>query len=173
MRHTNRGRGRCRGRGRSRGSGRPRRHRGRGRRRGRGCAIIRIAPTDSDRDSEDEIWQKKELLSLNFLYCKTPGPTTPISILANESPSDLSCWYITDDVWKLIVEETNRYASANVVQTPNARPWHNTTVSEIKAFIGMLLLMGILELPRLEMYWQTAQSNSNRWTIFYHESSAI
>ena len=82
MRRTNRGRGRCRGR------GRPRGHRGRSRGRGRGCAIIRIAPTDSDRDSEDEIWQKKEPVSLNFPYCKTPGSTTPISTLANESPSD-------------------------------------------------------------------------------------
>ncbi len=55
----------------------------------------------------------------------------------------------------LIVEETNHFASANVGHTPHARPWHDATVPEMKAFLGMLILMGILDLPRLEMYWQT------------------
>ena len=53
------------------------------------------------------------------------------------------------------MDETNQYASNNVSHTPRARPLYDATVPEIKAFVGMLILMGIMDLPRLEMYWQT------------------
>ena len=53
------------------------------------------------------------------------------------------------------MEETNRYANANTSTAPNARPWHDTTVPEMKAFVGMLIIMGIVVLPRLELYWMT------------------
>ena len=51
-------------------------------------------------------------------------------------------------MWELLVRETNRYASTVVGTTRN-----DTTVPEIKAFIGMLLLFGVLKLPQLELYW--------------------
>ena len=53
-----------------------------------------------------------------------------------------------------MVTETNRYASENLSHTPRARAWEDVTVAEMKAFVGLLILMGILRLPRLEMYWQ-------------------
>ena len=130
---------------------------GRGSRNGRGrgqVSIVHVTPTDTD-DESVITWQKKEPSSMNFPYTGTPGPTASTSTLANESPVQLFHRYFTDDVWMLIVEETNRFASANVGHTPHARPWHDATVPELKAFLGMLILMGILELPRLEMYWQT------------------
>ena len=42
----------------------------------------------------------------------------------------------------------------NVSHTPHAHPWEDVTVSELKAFIGLLILIGRVHLPRLEMYWQ-------------------
>ena len=51
--------------------------------------------------------------------------------------------------------ETNRYAAANRSISRHSRAWSDVTVEEMKAFVGMLILMGILQLPRLEMYWQT------------------
>ena len=35
-----------------------------------------------------------------------------------------------------------------------ARPWQDITMDEMKAFIGLLVTMGILRLPRLESYWK-------------------
>ena len=58
----------------------------------------------------------------------------------------------------LIVTETNCFAVAEVGTTPSAREWFDTTVEEMKAFIGILILMGIQKLPRLEMYWSTHYS---------------
>ena len=53
----------------------------------------------------------------------------------------------------MLVEETNRYANANCSDAPHARPWYDTTVPEMKAFVGMLIIMGIVVLPQLELYW--------------------
>ena len=53
----------------------------------------------------------------------------------------------------MIVEETNHYAAMNVVISPHSRPWYNVTIEEMKAFVGMLIAMGILKFPRLELYW--------------------
>ena len=52
----------------------------------------------------------------------------------------------------MLVEETNRFAALRVL-TAAARPWTDTTVPELKAFIGVLIIMGIVRLPRLELYW--------------------
>ena len=52
--------------------------------------------------------------------------------------------------------ETNQYAAANLTDPsnkPHARKWWDVTVDEIKSFIVLLILMGIL---RLDMYWQTS-----------------
>ena len=62
-------------------------------------------------------------------------------------------FFFTAEVWDLIVEETNHYAAMNVVTSPHSRPCYNVTIEEMKAFVGMLIVMGILKLPRLELYW--------------------
>ena len=59
------------------------------------------------------------------------------------------------EVWDLLVTETNRYAAENLSSSARARPWHDVTVEEMKAFLGMLIIMGIIVLPRLEMYWSS------------------
>ena len=55
--------------------------------------------------------------------------------------------------WDLLVQETNRYANLVTGSTPNSRPWNGTNVEEMKTFIGIIIYMGIIKLPRLELYW--------------------
>jgi len=57
------------------------------------------------------------------------------------------------------VVETNRYAHDNRSTAPTPRAYKDVTVDEMKAFVGLLILMGILRLPRLEMYWSTSALN--------------
>ena len=40
--------------------------------------------------------------------------------------------------------ETNRYAGAIIGQTARARPWQDVGIVEMKAFEGIMILMGIL-----------------------------
>ena len=46
-----------------------------------------------------------------------------------------------------------QFAAQNPTKTQ--RPWQPIDVREMKVFVGMLILMGISVLPRLEMYWTT------------------
>ena len=64
----------------------------------------------------------------------------------------LFCRYFTDEVWNLLVTETNCYAQANLSSMPNARAWTDVTTEEMKVFIGITILMGIIQLSQLDMY---------------------
>jgi hypothetical protein len=152
---TRYGRGSTAGCGRPRTRGRAGRARGRGRAgraRGRGRGPVSRPNVDSDEESEqksdEERWEKKEATSFVYQYRSAAGPTAPVSTLQNETALDLFCRFFTDEVWQLIVDETNRYAAANTSSTPHARPWSDVTIPEMKVFVGMLMLMGIVELPR-------------------------
>ena len=61
--------------------------------------------------------------------------------------ADLFCSYFTEEVWALLVTETNRYAQTNCSSKPKARAWTDTTVAEMKVFIGLLIIMGVVKLP--------------------------
>ena len=47
-------------------------------------------------------------------------------------------------------EQTNSYA-----RQKKSRHWEDTTDSELTAFLGMLIAMGIHGLPRFRMFWST------------------
>ena len=87
-----------------------------------------------------------------------PGPTFPVD--SSMSTLDFFSRFFTDEVWELIVTHTNRYAARLRQQSHHAsiRVWHDVSVIEMKAFIGILILMGICRLPRLRRYWTTKHS---------------
>ncbi|XP_065915189.1 chimeric ERCC6-PGBD3 protein-like [Dysidea avara] len=150
-----RGRGRGRERSRSRtislGGGRGR-GRGRGRGAGRGHGTI---PGDGRAAGVTFLpgeWENIEPTHTKFSYSPTPGPN--VRFPPNTRPVDLFYLYFTDDVWDLLVTETNSYAALRFPCRQYARPWKDVTCEEMKAFIGMLIMMGILHLPHLDMYWQ-------------------
>ena len=132
-----RGRGSARGRGAAHGRGTARGH-------GRGRGTTTANPLGT--------WKKEEPTSLSFNYPHTPGPRVHLG--STLTPSQLFCKYFTDEVWDLLVTETNRYACLRFPCRQHARPWTDVSIEEMKAFIGMLILMGVLQLPRIEMYWQ-------------------
>ena len=103
-----------------------------------------------------EGWQKQDNSCTRFLFSgPTPGPTTPST---GQSASACFGRFFTDEVWDLPVEETNRYA-AECRGSQSARrpwPWHDVTREEMKAFVGMLMVMGVCRLPRIENYWCTS-----------------
>ena len=102
-------------------------------------------------------WGRRESSSFSFNYLRTPGPTSS-SLGPSSSALDLFSRFYSDDVWELLKVETNRYADSTLIASPvslHTRPWSSDSVEEVKAFIGILILIGILKLPHLEMYWST------------------
>jgi len=61
--------------------------------------------------------------------------------------------YFTDQVWNLLVTEMNRCATLRFPAQQRAKTWFDVTCQEMKAYNGMLIMMGILQLPHLDMYW--------------------
>ena len=151
---------------RRRGSVRGGRH-GRGRRRGsvRGCSSTRggrgrgSTSHISQLETVSDPWVKEESSAFCFNYERTPGPTNA-SFDSNSSILDFFARFFTEEVWTFLVTETNRYADNNRIVSPSSRAWSPVSVEEMKAFVGILILIGILKLPRLEMYWSKQHCNS-------------
>ena len=53
---------------------------------------------------------------------------------------------------ELIVEESNRYAAECMV--PEKYKWTEITVEELCAYMGFMLLMGMVHLPSIDDYWK-------------------
>lgn len=134
-REMSEGRGKGHGRGHSSehgsepGSG-PSRVHGRRRRRGRGSkdgAPITDTTTATEHVDVDRslppvggTWeQDEEPDSLLFRYAAKHGSNVPYT--ADTSAVDLFYSYFTEDVWAMLVTETNRYAQQNPSKKPNAR----------------------------------------------------
>jgi hypothetical protein len=60
-----------------------------------------------------------------------------------------------DDILTHIVNETNLYAKQNRDSRSPSKNWEDTTIQEMKAFIGCLILMGIHQLPALSNFWRS------------------
>lgn len=58
----------------------------------------------------------------------------------------------------MIVEETNKYATQCINNSSyssrmHQQAWESVTRDEVNAFIGILLIMGVVQLPEIRLYW--------------------
>lgn len=70
-------------------------------------------------------------------------------VISLPSPGTIFSKYFTDALLDTCVEKTNLYAVRTSV--PN---FPATNISEVKAFFGILMVMGNLSYPRVRMYWE-------------------
>lgn len=68
--------------------------------------------------------------------------------------------FMNDDVFESISSETNRYKHQNFRDEnmkPHARmrSWYDTTLGEIKQWLGLEILTGLVEKSDLDKYWST------------------
>ena len=115
-----------------------------------------FGPLTEDQTTLEGPWERKESNALCWGYAgSAPGPTS--MVCSTVSALDLFCRFFVVGVWDLLVTETNRYAAQTMQNGTHThpRPWSDIEVVEMKAFVGILMLMGICKLPRLEMYWST------------------
>jgi hypothetical protein len=62
--------------------------------------------------------------------------------------------FLSQDVIKLIVDQTNIYGKQRDVQKgEEATNWKEVDENQIHAFLGVLLIMGFHKLPRMRDYW--------------------
>lgn len=80
-------------------------------------------------------------------------------LLANITPIELFEHFFDRDIIMLMVSETNRYAQQYISrqqlsQHARMKKWKEVTEDDMRKFIGIILLTGLIKLPRLEDYWK-------------------
>ena len=86
-----------------------------------------------------------------------------VNVPPEPTPYDFVKLFFTPELWQLLVTETNRYAEqylaqfgADLTRHSRLKKWVPVTVPEMKVFLSLYLLMGIVVKPELDMYWSTA-----------------
>ena len=77
-------------------------------------------------------------------FTKTAGPKVPIP----QSAKEIFFLFFTPTLFELIVEQTNKY-TAECMGLEKFDKWNKVTVEELCAYMGFMLLMGIVHLPSL------------------------
>lgn len=91
-----------------------------------------------------------------FPFLGFPGIKIPL----NDSSDPLEYFYafFQDEIFSFIVHETNKYAgtyfeSANLTPSSRALKWRETDHQEMKCFLALLLLQGVVQKPVEKWFW--------------------
>ncbi|XP_041480389.1 piggyBac transposable element-derived protein 4-like [Lytechinus variegatus] len=104
-------------------------------------------------------WQEVEVFQpADTPFTGSPGPTADYSGL---TPVEIFFLFFTAEVWDLIVEETNRYASQTMAGWTDAKRdayrWTDVDRPTMQAFIALIMAMGVVGIPRYKLYWSTME----------------
>ena len=117
--------------------------------------------TDEEKEKEDETeiqatvtaqeWTKN-FTKTNILpfSVQNPGPTNVMD--ADDQEINLSELIFTDEIYGILVRETNLYAQQKIAVKPDPQ-WRAVTKEEIKAYLGIRMCMSIVKLSETRMYW--------------------
>ena len=94
-----------------------------------------------------------------MIFNGTQGPTTNLT----DRLTPLQCFnllFFTTTVWEFLVNKTNQYAIHKKPKHTGRRSlycnWRPVTIEEMKAFVGIILNMGITQLQKVNDYWSTS-----------------
>lgn len=67
---------------------------------------------------------------------------------------DIFRLFMTDEMFQMIVDETNRFAQQTIEATRNSHlSWVPTHLDEIKRFFGIIVFMQLNTKPEIDLYW--------------------
>jgi hypothetical protein len=109
-------------------------------------------PEDDQQDDVNDWSENTEMLNIHN-FEQTVGVNIDDFDPVNALQKQFFYQLFTEDMFAEIVTQTNIYAQVKIASKPQGdNMWYNVTIEEIKAYFGMLILMGNV-LPREEMYW--------------------
>ena len=78
------------------------------------------------------------------------------------NPIDCYRHFITDEIIDLMVRETNRYAEQylqthEISRRSKFRQWKSTNNQEMWKFFGIIIEMGLVQMPKLKYYWSSSE----------------
>lgn len=117
---------------------------------------------------EEEKWNDINISQPDF----PDYPVNDLEILVSEdnikSIIDSYKLMINDEVYELIVKETNRYAeqklaNQNLPRKCRLQKWKPTTKEEIQNFFSIILTMGLTAVPHINLYWSKDKKFHNEF----------
>ncbi|XP_068754290.1 piggyBac transposable element-derived protein 4-like [Montipora capricornis] len=107
---------------------------------------------DSEVESDEENWSGEVRRRVDLEFSEEPGIN--ISTRNLKSCLDYFELFFTQEVWQLLVSQTNLYAEQKR-EPAKSSVWYPVTESEMKAWISLYLNMGLVTKPNLNSYWST------------------
>ena len=89
-------------------------------------------------------------------YGGLQAPRRRIPITA--TPRNFLAEFMDEQVWDLMVRMTTMKAYHKRQAGQHKGVWQPIDILEMQAFVGMIIITGIVRLPRLAMYWDTSSS---------------
>ena len=108
-----------------------------------------------------------------FPFTQQPGPT--ITLDSDSEPHEFYQLFVDDALLQMLVDGTNEYARSRIDEMSRTgklkeksrwRRWKDTTLDELKKVLAVVVNMGIIQVPELEMYWKTAWESN---IPFFHD----
>lgn len=124
---------------------------------------------ESDHDSMN-LQSVRQWCKIDMKNIPPPPPPVPFSgnpgitvnIANNASILNYFELFFDDQILRMIVQETNRYAQQYIHKTvckkgSRWKKWTETNVEELRLFFAVLLLQGVIKKPEQEHYWSKRQ----------------
>ena len=94
-----------------------------------------------------------------FVFSEVPGIHGLNGISASDiKPIDVYSILVNDDVYNLVVEQTNINAqqvimNRRISRKSRLKSWKDTDEEEIKKFFSIVMYMGVVKYPSIDLYW--------------------
>ena len=119
----------------------------------------KTASKEAERVALEDTWKRKdsrphipEFTSKSSINAELPDDSTPLDFL------DL---FLDEEFYKYLTTQTNlnaaQYLQANLNLPPHShfQKWKDVSITEMKQFITLYLLTGIIRKPEVNQYWST------------------
>ena len=107
---------------------------------------------EMDEDVEESVWSEEINRRDDVEFQEEVGINVDYENL--QSCLDFFSLFFTEEVWQLLVEQTNLYAEQK--RGPEEHSvWYPVTLDEMKAWVSLYLNMGLVTKPNLSCYWST------------------
>ena len=115
----------------------------------------------TDDDVDLHIWNEIGSES-DAEFLEDHGLVEEVTSVSKDNIIDCYRHFITDEIIDLIVRETNRYAQQYLQNHEFSRrsifhQWKPTTNEEMFKFFGIIIEMGLVQMPKLKYYWSSSQ----------------
>ncbi|XP_045778520.1 piggyBac transposable element-derived protein 4-like [Maniola jurtina] len=126
-----------------------------------------VIPSVANANDEDE-WQDIDDTIPNFEEfsenCKINIPDDAVT------PEDYYNLFVTNDIIAKMVVETNNYAQkilagSQLKPKSRVRAWITTNLDEMKKFLGVIMVMGLVKLPHINDYWSRKSIYRNQYVV--------